>query len=128
MEELLQPRFKVIAPYPCSIHKLEDIILTYESAMSYAVQIDDVSEKICLKDYPHIFKKLEWFEDRKIEDLPKYLKDEFETYNDYYEVLQYSLNLGTVDVINNKYGLLDDQFIETFKPATKEEYETNKTI
>lgn len=27
-----------------------------------------------LDRYPHLFKKLDWFEERKIEDLPKYLK------------------------------------------------------
>ena len=124
-EELLQPRFKVISPYPCSIHKLGDIILTYKSAMSYAVQIDDVSEKICLEDYPNIFKKLKWFEDREIEDLPEYLKDK----NEIYKVYKYDLSYSMFSVkVYEKSGYILTLFLYNVLPSNKEEYEANKNI
>lgn len=123
-EELLQPRFKVIANFPDNTRNIGDIIYVDNKKEKYW---SDNYEK-WLSTFPHLFKKLEWFEDRKVEDLPEYLKDEFETYDGYYKVLKYHLNLGTVNVINNKYGLLNDQFIQTFQPSTKEEYEANNNI
>jgi len=73
VEKLLQPRYKVIADYPRNGH--------YEN-----VEVGEIIEawhpnKI-LQDnrtgfygkYPHIFKELGWWEDRKVSDMPMYLK------------------------------------------------------
>ena len=73
VEKLLQPRYKVIADYPRNKY--------YEN-----VEVGEIIEawhpnKI-LQDnrtgfygkYPHIFKELEWGEEREIEDMPMYLK------------------------------------------------------
>ncbi len=73
-EDLMNPRFSVTIDYPCGMWKKGDIIPTYESAMGYAVKIDGVSEKICLKDYPEIFKQMQWWQSREKDELPKYLK------------------------------------------------------
>ena len=122
MIDYKQIRYKVIADYPCAIHKVGDIIPTYESAMSYAVQIDDVSDKICMSDYPHLFKKLEWWEGRSESELPKYFryKDSISAYRG---VTHYSYyrNLVDVDIMvwnDAGYGAPAKECL----PATEDEY------
>jgi hypothetical protein len=73
-EELLRPRYKVIADYPNGAYEIGAVIETYESAMARALNLENEDCKICLLDYPALFKKLEWWEERKPEDLPEYLK------------------------------------------------------
>jgi hypothetical protein len=76
----MKPRWKVIADYPCAIHPMGTIINTYESANAYLVKVGEEmdgtyrSEDGCLADYPAIFQKLEWWQERKIEEMPEYLK------------------------------------------------------
>jgi len=60
-KELMQPRFEVIAEYPNCIFKKGDIL----------ERIAEVEE---LEKYPHLFRKLNWWEFRKIEDMPKKLR------------------------------------------------------
>ncbi len=60
-QELLQPRFKVITDYPNSPYSIGDIYPDYI--------IGDL-----VRQYPHIFKPLQWWEERKIEDMPTYFK------------------------------------------------------
>lgn len=65
-EQLLRPRFEVIADYPKSMYKLGEII-------------DHGSDEIYIgldtkyTDYPKIFRKLNWWEKRKKEEMPKRL-------------------------------------------------------
>jgi hypothetical protein len=73
-EELLKPRYKVIADFPASTISVGDIIQTNESTVAYVVEINDHSDKYAMKDYPHLFKKLAWWEERKVEDMPEYVK------------------------------------------------------
>lgn len=60
-EELLRPRYKVIAQYPFSPHPTGHIIKT-----AFGNKYFD--------QYPHLFKKLEWWEQRDSEELPEYVK------------------------------------------------------
>jgi len=69
-KELLKPRFEVIADYPCSILDIGEVFMTYETGMVYATEND----KISALDYPHLFRKIDWWEHRKEEDMPKKLK------------------------------------------------------
>lgn len=75
----MKPRFKVIADYPDSPFGVGQILpLIFKAAgwryeyVTYEGQ-DYISESQ-LKEYPHLFKEMEWFEDRKKEDMPKYIK------------------------------------------------------
>lgn len=52
VKQLLQPRYKVIADYPDSPHEIDDIL-----------ELTTNNWRIC-ECYPHIFKKLEWWENR----------------------------------------------------------------
>jgi hypothetical protein len=72
-EELLKARYKVIAGYPDSHYTIGTILdrnwCRYEND-------DEETGKIIwqLSDFPHLFKKLEWWEERKPEEMPEYLK------------------------------------------------------
>jgi hypothetical protein len=64
-EELLKPRYKVIADYPGSPYKIGDIKQCSES------EHGDVNY---YRQYPSIFKNLEWWEERNKIDMPDYVK------------------------------------------------------
>ena len=72
--ELLQPRYEVIDDYPKSDFKVGDIIQCSDDL----VNDKDVGAflrkfKYNFDKYPHLFKKLNWWEHRKLEDMPKRL-------------------------------------------------------
>ncbi len=64
--DLLKPRFEVIADYPKSIFKIGEI--TNGTDLIYC---DPDGPKY--SDYPHLFRKMNWWEKRNIEDMPKKL-------------------------------------------------------
>lgn len=109
-EELLKPRYKVTADYPGSpYHK--DLILEFNQ------QGQPLSEKGWCRQfdtYPHLFRKLEWWEERGLGEMPEYIK--------YWDI---SLNFPVDRVCRgdeapfNSYKFTADNF----QPATKEEYE-----
>jgi hypothetical protein len=78
VEELLKPRVKIIAPWPiCSKHtKPEDVPKVGQ--IFYLEADGSISnDSIVVKrvyDYPHLFKKLNWWEDRSPEEMPEYVK------------------------------------------------------
>ena len=84
-EELLKSRVKVIAPYPNSPYKVGEILTEFffDNGNSYfSVNKDEktfpdrVINSRTINECPNIFRKMEWWEDRKIEDMPEYLKEE----------------------------------------------------
>lgn len=70
-ETLMQPRYKVIAEYPSMDYPLGYIYSDEKHKGAILLYKDTLFEK-----YPHLFKKLEWYEDRAIEDMPGYVKAE----------------------------------------------------
>lgn len=66
-EELLSPRYKIIADYPNSLYKLGQIIHERDNLEGATFF------KTTIHKYPHIFKKLEWWEDRFKGDMPIYV-------------------------------------------------------
>src|ERR1044072_2667751 len=80
--DLLKPRYKVIADYPGNAYKLGDIITFVEDGCSelianYSAVNGDRTRLMSAKKksdkYPHLFKKLEWWEGRNLEEMPEYL-------------------------------------------------------
>lgn len=74
-EELLKPRYKVIAPWPGTHWKVGDIFeygdhncFKTESQPSIPMHLS------VLDEHPHLFKKLEWWEERKPDEMPEYVK------------------------------------------------------
>lgn len=77
-EELMYPRWELVAYYPfCSI-RLGEIITelptdddAYERIFVYGTRKPFRKINFCPEDYPHLFKKLNWWEHRSEEDMPK---------------------------------------------------------
>lgn len=127
-EELLKPRYKVIADYPNSEWKVGKILVRVKDATNdifhvheYAI-VGDISLNE-IKKYPHIFKPLEWWEEREEKDI------EFVTWK--------SCNSGITYVAKVLERKGDDFKWEggwgTFTkdqdfPATKEEYENAASL
>lgn len=115
IEELLKPRYKVINEYPFSLHKLGII---YECPYYY-MNIDKGKAWIDFhKQFPAIFQELKWWQEREIEDLPKYLKIE----DAIRKVVKWDLGLATVFVTNGLSLKPRGNRINIYTPATEEEY------
>ena len=77
-EQLLAPRYKVIADYPGCPFNVGNILyhdIEQEERYWYSMTAND--NRIYVTDinlYPHLFKKLEWWEERKQNDFPEYVK------------------------------------------------------
>jgi hypothetical protein len=66
----MEPRYKVLATYPGSPFSVKEVysvgeILQEDFAFTLPREIDQ---------YPHLFYKMQWWEERKDEDLPPYLR------------------------------------------------------
>ena len=69
-KELIAPRFKVIADYPNS----KNLIGTILEMPNFDKEFTKDAWCKSKETYPHLFKKLNWWEYRKTEDMPAYLK------------------------------------------------------
>lgn len=78
-KELLIPRFEVIEEYPkCEFEKNEILsrILYATNDIYHSNKEASLGglELLEIEKYPHLFRKLNWWENRKKEDMPKRLK------------------------------------------------------
>ncbi len=90
VEKLLEQRFKVIADYPHSPYKIGDLVEIPDSSTSYhcttTKAYNSFTEEMCdsanyfsilqIENYKHLFRKLEWWEERDISEMPEYVKEE----------------------------------------------------
>ena len=76
VEELMKPRYKVIADYPkCPFGDVGRVIELKNGKYEWAEYDGMYSEnESFFQEYPHLFKPLKWWEDRKPEDMPEYVK------------------------------------------------------
>lgn len=76
-EDLMLLRYKIIADYPDNYYPVGTIIPldTFDDIRNEVVWSFDLrkSENF-LNKYPHLFKRLEWWEDRLRKDMPEYIK------------------------------------------------------
>lgn len=75
-EELLKPRIKIIAPWPqnpINPFHVGDILLKNGIHFTRISNPKSIHEKE-IDIYPHLFRKLDWWEERKLEDMPEYVK------------------------------------------------------
>jgi len=142
-EELLQPRFKVLADYPRNEHyenvEVGDIIEAWHPNKILQDNRTDFYGK-----YPHLFRKLEWWEERDVEHMPKYLKetgmvdDDDNPIADWYLKVKKHFNAGNGEWRDNSIRIFctDDHKdgwgfgnrsmnYSGFEPATEEEYLSN---
>ena len=116
-KELLIPRIMVNIPYPNSPFKVGDIRTCADN------QHGDINY---YRQFPHIFKELKWWEERKVEDMPQYVKgiDMFEELN--YANVKWRKNkdgdmeCSNLRFENEQYFLLPSMI--DFMPCEKEEY------
>lgn len=117
-EELLKHRYKVIADYPFTNYNIGDILLI-EGTEDYKE-----SRISFFEQYPLMFQPLQWWEERKVEDMPDYLKDIGDS--EMFRIVKWLSNSKAE--IFTKWG---KRYVdaEHFLPSTKEEYEQylNKT-
>ena len=106
VENLMMPRYKVIADYP---------------GMDDSYEIGEVLKPAytgIVDAYPHLFRKLNWWEERKVEDMPEYVKWDVDIYPTWEKIMK-------VDKWNSN-GSFDHEnvtisVINCF-PATEQQY------
>jgi hypothetical protein len=67
VEELLQPRYEVIADYPGNVQRIGYIFQVIGDEQSIEAWCSEKNK------YPHLFKKLAWFEKREVSEMPGYV-------------------------------------------------------
>lgn len=116
-EELLKPRYKVIADYPNSPHKVGELLYQSETTTSLTRY----------SDYPHLFKRLEWWEERTLDDMVSVKFVKVVNYVGYWRVgdivpvEDYIINNGKFHSYNLKYGKYHQP--KFLLPATEQEYQ-----
>lgn len=119
IEDLLKDRYKVIADYPDSVYYVGQV-LTHIENENWNEFIDERASK-----YPHLFKKLSWWEERDLEDLPEYIR--------FYEPLPERFKIGKIEewrrglkspIVKVDFEICYRELSILDKPATKEEYES----
>lgn len=130
VEELLRDRYKVIGPYPFSPYNIGDII-TVEPDRKYFIASETCRNAYSLpntklKDMPNIFQPLPWWSDRKVEDMPAFVKG-----GGYYYKHEYCITDGKL--MFNQYcnghpiGWLPvNKEFDFYTPVSDEEYELFK--
>ena len=121
VEELLKPRYKVIAEDTSGNFKVGDIFYWRSSGESgwggndgyYSLSnkapkdVDKLFVPTYVDQYPHLFRLMHWSEERKPEDMPKYVK----------YIATGAISKLTTEMID--YGVI---VMEDYLPATLSEY------
>ncbi len=134
-DQLLIPRFKVMANYPNSQFRIGQVIsLNKYDACKYWHEYTD-KEPFYLEDgdekkYPSIFRKMEWYQARVISEMPDYLKN----YSDeelafVLKVEKYNTHKDSDELWCFEYYWQNEKDIKRMSladwvPATKEEFDT----
>lgn len=129
IEELLKPRYKVMSDYPTSrmYFQVGDVLTTdYSQGVERVIGGKDASmSPLTVKSYPHIFKHLQWWEERKPEDMPEYVKGNVGSFFRVMKVAHPNQNFRLFHIENE----IEHRFAYKgqYEPATKEDYETYLT-
>lgn len=118
MEDLMIPRYKVIAGYPGAFAIVESV-LDEDVIINYLLQHDEYD----INKYPHLFKKLQWWEERTIREMPMNVK-----------VIQFNIStqlpLNSIHKVNVwqdlpyrvAFILGKEVHVRDLEPATEEQY------
>ena len=120
-EELLKPRYKVIADFPqwsSFAYKKGDILELKGIHFVGRGTTRSINEKD-IDLYPSVIKKLEWWEDRKIEDMPEYVRHCVN--NRVFKVKKWKYDYG--ELIAYESIIIGGIRASWLTPATREEYE-----
>lgn len=127
MNDLLMPRYKVIADYPempFSLNQIIDINTNWLGEASYEWADYDGMRRVYqteLNQYPHLFKPLSWWEDRDFNDMPEYIKAK-ERDGSYvlYKITGWNFGEYTTGYFENGVPISMEE--NDILPATEEEY------
>ena len=103
-KELMQPRFEVIETYPKSKFKKGDILERIPNATNdwYNADKSLINADILLEEieqYPHLFRKLNWWEKRTAEQMPKRVMSILDDKGDTFEIQEWDMGIlvGWID-------------------------------
>lgn len=121
VEHLLRPRVKMIADWPGNQMLLVgDVLTIYEDGKNAPLFVSSHGDKYGLtfdpSQFPHLFRKMEWHEEREPEELPRFL---LHRNGSVHKVFKYHKEYACVDLSE------DDEFPTSFawlSPATEEQY------
>ena len=134
IEDLLKDRYKVIAPYPSSPYEVGDLVEITDIGTSFHctttkewntfieefAPVENYWSIKLIDDYPHLFRKLEWWEDREVSEMPEYVKPA-KSPQYIFKVIKFTD--GRVYFQNNNGGT-SSQPAGVMLPATESEYLT----
>lgn len=95
-EELMTPRFQVIAEFPRCLFAKGTILLRIKNATNDVYHtnpnspVGGINMKELLK-YPHLFRKMQWWEGRKAEEMPKKVKSLADDKGDIFEIEEWDM-------------------------------------
>lgn len=121
-EQLLIPRYVVIASWPNAESEVGDVFTFVREVAQTYDQWEKQNGKLIydppFQKYPHLFKKLDWWEERQKNDLTGYIK----------LFLNGEWRVFHIDITDE--GIMKWQFggrrPEEFQPATEQEYNQYK--
>jgi hypothetical protein len=120
-EMLLKPRYKVIAEDTSGDFTIGSILTLTQDFNGYKNINSGMFHRIERIDkYPHLFRKLEWWEERKENDMPDYLKSVKS--NLIVGVITWHTNHVTVGIQNDFFNREDIELTRKYLPATESEY------
>jgi len=120
VDKLLQPRYLVIALWPFSNPKiaLRDIF-KYDSERDVLysnkgeVLLNEIPDM-----YPHLFRKLSWWEMRSVEEMPEYLKTKHDGVVSKVVVYDFDTNTIFIEAPNGSYQFSLKAYLSIRIPAT----------
>lgn len=124
MEDLLKPRFEIIADYPNNDFGKVGTIIDRD----WRLEGGNNSGIAKISDYPNIFRKLNWWEKREESEMPMYLKDNEKIGGGkvtYYKIEKWNMELMLGIIENGRKevcSILTWTPEYTYQPATEEEY------
>jgi hypothetical protein len=73
-EQLLAPRYKMIADYPGNSRPIGFIFTMDKKDSEGWYTTTGYLQEMFFTMYPHLFRRLEWWQEREISDLPEYVR------------------------------------------------------
>jgi hypothetical protein len=125
-EQLLAPRYKVIASYP----SMKSEGLDVGTIITCKKYDNDFSEKFWCEmndQYPHLFRKLVWWEERDLSDMPPYVTvgtshEQFLRIGEVYKVTEWDPSFVLLVYPNKDFGVPFMRHL--FLPATESDYQS----
>jgi hypothetical protein len=137
IEHLVTLRFEVIADYPKSKFEVGSILSRVKNATNDWYDLGDsnpdlgIIQKQELIQYPHLFRPLNWWENRSEEEMPMFIN--YSSINKYYKVDQWIFpdkneGFGTFAVVGSTKILIDHPIYpdHNILPCSEEDYLANQ--